>query len=183
LLDGEPGIAYETAHRECVDWIVTWNGQDPLPIRHYDVFALARDPEPGFLQGSHSIEVIDARNLGQGLHRDLDFANFFTLELLFNYSQVFSDRVPNILERLWLRSSLRPAARQPRHRYAETFVGFVNCNLVFHGTSVGKYSSPSRETPNVMPLTGRRRAKRDEYQAALPLGAPVERLVRLVMHG
>lgn len=97
LIDGEPGIANETAHRKCVDRIVAGNGQDTLAIRHDDMLALTRDPKPRLFEGSHSIEVIDARNLGQGLDRDFDFANFFTLELLFNYREVVSDRVSNVL--------------------------------------------------------------------------------------
>src|SRR5207344_65224 len=83
LLDSEPGITNKTTHRECVDWIVTRNGENPLPVGHHDMFALARNPEAGFLEGPHGIEVIDAWNLGQGLHRNFDFANLFVFELLF----------------------------------------------------------------------------------------------------
>ena len=85
LFDREPGIANKTTHRERVDWIVPGEGENPLSIGHHDVLALARDPESGLFEGSHSIEMIDAGNLGHGLHRDFDFANLFALELLFNY--------------------------------------------------------------------------------------------------
>jgi hypothetical protein len=85
LLDSEPRITNETTHRECIDWIVTRNGEDPLPIGHHDVLALARNPEPRLFEGAHRIEVIDAWDLGQRLYRDLDFANFHAPQLLFNY--------------------------------------------------------------------------------------------------
>jgi hypothetical protein len=42
----------------------------------------------------------------------------------------------------------------------------------------GLFRVQRHETPNGMPLTGRRRATRDGYRAAPPLGAPVEWLVR-----
>ena len=45
-----------------------------------------------------------------------------------------------------------------------------------HGASVTLCVTQIK-TPNVLALTGRRRATRDGYQAALLLGAPVERLV------
>jgi hypothetical protein len=79
-----PGITNETTHRECVDWIVAWDRKDPLAVGHHDVFTLARNPEARLFEGAHRIEVIDARDLRQRLHRDLDFSNFFALELLFN---------------------------------------------------------------------------------------------------
>ena len=85
LLDSEPGITNKTTHRECIDWIVTRNGKDPLPIGHHDVLALAHDLEPRLFEGAHRVEVIDARDLWQGLYRDLDVANFFALKLFFNY--------------------------------------------------------------------------------------------------
>ena len=85
--------------------------EDSLTVRHDDVFALACNPEAGLFEGSHSIEMIDAGNLGHGLHRDFDFANLFALELFFNYGQVLSDCVPDVFERFRLGSSLRPTPR------------------------------------------------------------------------
>ena len=79
------GITNETAHRECIDWIVTRNGEDPLPIGHHDVLALACNSEACLFEGAHRIEMNDAWNLGQVLHRDLDLANFFALKLLVYY--------------------------------------------------------------------------------------------------
>lgn len=49
-----------------------------------------------------------------------------------------------------------------------------HCHLI----KAARFTAPSSVTPNGMPLTGRQRAMRDGNQAALLLGAPVERLVR-----
>ncbi len=43
---------------------MTWNRYDPIPIRHDDMLALARNPETHLLQGAYSIKVIDAGQLG-----------------------------------------------------------------------------------------------------------------------
>ena len=72
------------------------NSQDPLAVRHHDVLALARDPEPCLLEGPHRIKVIDARNLGQELHRYLDFSNLFPIQLLFYHRKVLSDGIPDV---------------------------------------------------------------------------------------
>jgi len=110
------------------------------------MLAFTRDPKSSFLEGTHGIQMIDAWNLRQGLHRDFDFANFFALELFFNYREVLSDRVPNIPESLRFRGPLGPAARQARDGNAVAFLGFVNCDLVFHTTSVDSIArlSPRR---------------------------------------
>jgi hypothetical protein len=72
--------------------------------------ALTRDPETSLFEGTYRVEVIDARNLGQWLHRYLDFSNFFAFELLSNYREVFSDRIANVLQRFGFRSPLGPTA-------------------------------------------------------------------------
>jgi hypothetical protein len=112
-----------------------WRGT--VSIRHHDVLTLARDPESGLLEGAHRIEVIDAWNLGQGLHRYLDLSDLLILELLFNYRKVLSDGIPDVFQSFWLRSALGPAPRQSGDGDAVAFVGFVNRNLVFHRTSEG----------------------------------------------
>jgi hypothetical protein len=45
------------------------------------MLALACNPETGLLKGAHCIQVIDASDVGQTLHRDIDFANLFATEL------------------------------------------------------------------------------------------------------
>jgi hypothetical protein len=62
LLNSESGVADNSAHRKCVHWIMTGNGDDPSAIRHDNVFALPGNSEPGFLECLHSCEVIDAGN-------------------------------------------------------------------------------------------------------------------------
>jgi len=45
---------------------VTRDRYDPIPIRHDDMFALARNPETRLRQGTNSVKVIDAGQLGHG---------------------------------------------------------------------------------------------------------------------
>jgi hypothetical protein len=66
LLDGETGVFDDTAHGESVDRVVTRDRQDALTVAHDDVFGLTDNPEPCLLEGAHCIEVVDARELGQG---------------------------------------------------------------------------------------------------------------------
>ncbi len=64
-LDREAGVTGDTAHREGVDRIVSWDRHDAGAIRHDDVLALTRDPEARFLQRADCVEMIDAGDLGQ----------------------------------------------------------------------------------------------------------------------
>jgi len=50
LLDGQAGIAGNTAHSESVDGIVPRNGHDSRAIAHDDVFPLAHDSKTSFLK-------------------------------------------------------------------------------------------------------------------------------------
>lgn len=111
MLDREAGVTNETAHRERVDWIVARNGDNSLAIRHHDVLALTCDPKPGLFEGAHCIKMIDAWNLGQMLHRDFDFTNFFALELFVHHGEVLPDSITNIVQSLLLGGSLGPTPR------------------------------------------------------------------------
>ena len=66
LLDGQAGIASDTAHGECIDRIVPRDSHDALAIAHDDMLPLTRDAKAGFLECAHSVKVIDARNTRQG---------------------------------------------------------------------------------------------------------------------
>jgi hypothetical protein len=66
LLNRKSGIANNTAKGEGVDRVVTRNGQDASSTRHDDMLALTHDHKARFLQGAHSIEMVDAWNLWQG---------------------------------------------------------------------------------------------------------------------
>ena len=44
----EAGIMDDAAHRECVDGIVSGNGDDPNIVGYHDVLALPDDPKPAF---------------------------------------------------------------------------------------------------------------------------------------
>jgi len=82
-----------------------------LAIRHHDVLALTCDPKPGLFEGAHCIKMIDAWNLGQMLHRDFDFTNFFALELFVHHGEVLPDSITNIVQSLLLGGSLGPTPR------------------------------------------------------------------------
>ncbi len=66
LLDGEAGVADDTAQGKCVDGVVTRDREDARLVGHNDVFALADHGKPGLFESADGIEMIDARNLGQG---------------------------------------------------------------------------------------------------------------------
>lgn len=76
LVHRQPGIAHDTAHRDCVDRIVSGNRENALPVSHHDVLALASDPETSFLERPNRLEMVVPRSLGT-LDRDLDFPNVF----------------------------------------------------------------------------------------------------------
>jgi hypothetical protein len=86
VLDREPGVTNKTAHGEGIDRIVTRNGKNALAIRHHNMLALACNPETRLLKGAHCIQVVDASDFGQTLHRDLDFADLLATELFLNDS-------------------------------------------------------------------------------------------------
>lgn len=49
LLIGQPRIPDDVTHRNGVDWIVPWDCDDPGPIRHHNMLALARDAKSRLL--------------------------------------------------------------------------------------------------------------------------------------
>lgn len=63
LVDGEPSIAYDAAHGDGVDWVVSGDGNPALAIGHYDVLALAQDAKACFLQRADCRQMIYARKL------------------------------------------------------------------------------------------------------------------------
>ena len=81
LLDRESGVTHKTAHREGIDRVVTRNGENSLAIRHHNMLALACNPETRLLKSTNCIQVVDASDFGQSLHRDFDFADLFATEL------------------------------------------------------------------------------------------------------
>jgi hypothetical protein len=82
------------------------NGHDVLTVAHDDVLALAHHSEPRLFEDTHSVKVIDARDLGQGLNGYFDFANILTAELIVDSRQILADRVLDVLERFGLRGAL-----------------------------------------------------------------------------
>ncbi len=84
MLHGQAGVPRNTAHGECVHRIVTWNRHDSLTVAHDDVLALANDPKSSLLEHPHRFEMIDARDLGQGLNSYFNFANFLAAQLFVN---------------------------------------------------------------------------------------------------
>ena len=86
MLVREPSVTNKTAHGEGIDRVVTRNGENALAIRHYNMLALACNPETCLLEGAHCVQVVDASDFGQTLHRDLDFADLFAMELFLHDS-------------------------------------------------------------------------------------------------
>ena len=66
MLNCQAGITRDTAHRKGIHRIVAGDCNDSNSIRHNNVSALTEDAEARFLQGSNSIEMIDAGYPGHG---------------------------------------------------------------------------------------------------------------------
>lgn len=66
LLNRETGITNNAAKRESIDWIVARDSQDAPAIRHDDMLPLSNDREACLFEGTHSIEVVDPLDFGQG---------------------------------------------------------------------------------------------------------------------
>jgi hypothetical protein len=64
LIGSQSGIAYDSAHRESVDGVVTRDRDDSGVVGHDDVFALPCDSEPGLLERANGVEMIDSGNTG-----------------------------------------------------------------------------------------------------------------------
>jgi hypothetical protein len=63
-LFGEAGITNDAAHRECVYRIVPWDRENPNPVGHDHMLALANDSKARLLQGPYGIQMVDAGDAG-----------------------------------------------------------------------------------------------------------------------
>jgi hypothetical protein len=61
FVDRQPRVAHDVRHCYRVDRVVTRNRENPKSIGHPDALALPGDLKSGFLQSSHRIEMVDAR--------------------------------------------------------------------------------------------------------------------------
>jgi len=62
---------------------VARNGHDTLTIAHDNMLSLRCYSKAGFFERPHGVEMIDARDLRQGLDGNFDFANVFAAKLFF----------------------------------------------------------------------------------------------------
>ena len=58
----------DAAHRIGVHRVVTGNGNDSGAIRHDNVLALTDNAKSPLLQGSNSVQMVDAGDLAHGLY-------------------------------------------------------------------------------------------------------------------
>jgi len=94
---------------------VARDGEDARAVGHDDVLTLASDPKAGFLERANGIKMVDACELRHvRSNRHDDFADIFACEALFNDGEILRDRILDVLERLGLCFTLRPAAGQAR---------------------------------------------------------------------
>lgn len=70
------------------------------------MFALPHHAEAGLLEGTHRLEMGDARELRQGSRRDFDLADRRALEQILDRGEVLLDGVLDVLKRFLLRGSL-----------------------------------------------------------------------------
>jgi hypothetical protein len=129
---GQTRIARDCAPGEGVYGIVPGNGHDPLTVAHDDVLALPHYAKTGFFERANGVKVIDAGIFGK-LNDYFNFPNVGTFELLVDHGEIVADCVADVFERFLLDGSLRPAAGQTGYRDAETFLGLVQRNAIFHG--------------------------------------------------
>jgi len=131
-LHRQPRIPYNAAHRVRVDGILPRDRQDAHAVGHHDVLPLPHNSESRLLKCPHRVQMIDARDLRHRSARDFDFADRSTPKQILARGKVFADGVPDILQCLILRRSLRPTARQSRNRDAVALIPFLQSDLVLH---------------------------------------------------
>ena len=98
-----------------VDGIVARDRQDAHAVGHHDVLPLSHDSESRLLECPHRVQVVDARDLRHRSARDVDFADHRATQQVFTGGEVLADGVPDVLQRLRFRRSLRPTAGEPRN--------------------------------------------------------------------
>ena len=59
LIRGKSCVASDSAHRECVDWIVAGYRDDSRAIGHYNVFTLTSNTKSRFLESPHGGKMVD----------------------------------------------------------------------------------------------------------------------------
>lgn len=53
-LDRQSSVSHNPGHRECIDGVVSGNGENAHAVRHYDVRALPKYAKAGFFERSYS---------------------------------------------------------------------------------------------------------------------------------
>ena len=124
VLPSKPSIADDAARRERVCGVVRRDGDDPSPVRHHDVLALPRDPEPGLFECPDSANVSDSRYLRHPLCWDFHFPKVLLTGKLLGDFEVVQNRVLDVGQSFPFGDTLRPA---PRETGAENAVAFFGC--------------------------------------------------------
>lgn len=71
--------------------------QDPLPVCHDDMFALAGHTKSYLLQRPNCVQMVDARDLAQGLYRNLEFADLLATQVLVDDKHVLANRIAYVV--------------------------------------------------------------------------------------
>jgi hypothetical protein len=71
LLDAQPGIPHNTAHRKCIHWIMSGDRQNARPIGHDNMCTLTKNAKSGFFQRGDGSQMVNSRQLGHNLPRQL----------------------------------------------------------------------------------------------------------------
>ena len=111
----ESRISDDASHAEGVHRVVPRDGDDANAVGHNDVLPLTGDAETGFLEGAHSVLMIDAGDPRHVLRSDLDLADDCALEQFIAGREILLNRVLDVLKCFALGGALRPATRQPGH--------------------------------------------------------------------
>lgn len=109
LFDVESSITSDASHRECINWIVARNRHNSNAVRHHNVLTLAHDAKTDLLQSPDRIQMIDPRESLAQLKSHPYFANIFTADEVVDRSEILTNGILDVFERLLLGCALGPA--------------------------------------------------------------------------
>ncbi|HTV83604.1 MAG TPA: hypothetical protein VME18_13225 [Acidobacteriaceae bacterium] len=134
LLDCQPRIPNNSKRGKGVYRIMTCNRYGSPSVRH-DVSTLEDDRESSWLQCLDRLQVVDARKLSHSGRHYFDAASLLPMIQVVYGGKVINNGGFDVLQRLSLGDSLRPAAAEFGTTCGKTLLGRHQFHLVFHLSS------------------------------------------------
>jgi hypothetical protein len=170
-LHREPRIPNDPTHRECVNRITARNRQSKYTIRHHDVFTLANDPEPGFLERTNRFRMRYTRKFAHTSHRDVGELHSWLVQNLVTHFQILLNRRADILKCFLSGEPLGPAAWQPWAPNRETFISLAKRHAIRHTLNIPHYSVRNTRSVSFWPVSRQRHLLTFSSSAALSIAA------------